>query len=208
LSSVTGSRSWLLPVRVIRPRNPLPAFPNLSAAPRPVCCKLESRWELAPSLNELELVREPPALLFRGGKCSWLLSLGTAGRSADRFRCAEPIESPKARSRWSLRSGAVFIGSENWGSLEFVVGELSSSILGADGLGRAWSSVLIDLALLSSPNRGLGFLEDALCKDPPSTVWDGVSEPDIWRSVEWSRCMSGDLTPFSRSEVEPLPLEE
>lgn len=163
---------------------------------------------LAPSLKELEFASEPPGLLLRGGKFSWLLSLDNCGRSADLFLCAEPTESPKARSRWSLRSGAVFIGSENWGSqLGFAVEELKSSFFGADGLGRVWSSVLIDLFLLSIPNRGLGFFEATFCEAPPSDGCVDMSEPDILRSDDWSLCVSGALTFFNRSEVEPLSFE-
>lgn len=143
---------------------------------------------------------EPPALQFRGGQLSWLPSLRADGRSADLFRWVEPTGSPKVRSG---RSGAVFIGSGN--CFELAVGELRSSLFGLDGLGRVGSSVLIDRDRLSIPNRGLGFFPASICEMGPSTGCEEVSEPGIFRSADGSLCVSGALTFFRKSEIEPLP---
>lgn len=83
MSSLTNSRSLVLPLLVIFPKNPLPAFPRRSAAPLEDCLMLFNSAAEAPEtwLNEPDWAIGPEGFLS--------LRLNSAGESAVLLRATE-----------------------------------------------------------------------------------------------------------------------
>ncbi len=178
-SSSAPSFPLLLPLRVILPKIPFPAFPNPSAALVDVFLRLVIKWARAPEPSRMAAAAEMVSP-WTGSRsmhpteivpCSFLIG---GCRSADLFRMADPIISRNERSL-SRCNGAVF--RPPMSLLPSKHGNSSGTVMriGVTSLGRRPpSSRRVDRVRLSSwPNRGLLFLNDSVAP------WAGTLSDDV-----------------------------